>query len=218
MRDNGFVHALYLSDHLPATVISKRVIQDCPERLVAEKYFDNKIAGEELFAIGKEEFLRSRAAITRAACEALKVNEPWPDGVSHEILNVVSDELFPDWVECLYQHIASGDKGNINLDYFTAASFRRPPQKILGLIRQKQQSKGIDTLGTAMLLFLEKNLTGGVSLARAKKDLLGAVPINDQELSNQEIIDRALRLLGKRQPVSREEAWILQSEIYGSWT
>jgi hypothetical protein len=47
---------------------------------------------------------------------------------------------------------------------------------------------------------------------------MAATPMNDQELSNQEIIDRALRLLAKRRPVSLEEAWTLESETCGSWT
>lgn len=217
LQKNGFVIGLDLPDHLPRTVISKRIVPGCEARLIAERYFDNKISGEQRFAIERDEFARSRAAVAQAACKALTVSEPWPDGASHEILNVVSDALFPEWSECLYRRIVS-DAGRIDLRYFTAASFQHPPQKIRALIRENLGRKGIDTLDVALLLFLEKNLTGTVSLERAKKTLMAATPMNDQELSNQEIIDRALRLLAKRHAISLEEAWTLESEIYGSWT
>lgn len=217
LQKNGFAIGLDLPDHLPGTVISKRVVPDCEARLIAERYFDNKISGEQRFAIERDEFARSRAAVAQAACKALTVSEPWPDGVSHEVLNVVSDALFPEWSECLYRRIVS-DAGRIDLRYFTAASFQRPPQKIRGLIRESLGRKGLDTLDVALLLFLEKNLMDTISLGRAKRALMAATPMNDQELSNQEIIDRALRLLAKRRPVSLEEAWTLESETYGSWT
>lgn len=216
LRENGFVYSHGQPRQLPNTVISERIVPGCPERLIAEKFFDNKIAGEERFRIGKEEFVRSRAAVANAACAALEVSEPWPDGVSHEILNVVSDQLLPEWSECLYRHIAES-KGYISLSYFTDASFQRPPQKALPLIRQMQGSARLGIWHVAHLLILEKNLTGAVSLERAKKALMTAPPEPDQQLSTQEIIDRVLRLLTKRQPVSLEDAWTLESEITGSW-
>jgi hypothetical protein len=216
LRESGFVYSLGQARHLPNTVISERIVPGCPERLVAEKYFDNKIAGEERFRIGEEEFVRSRAAVAKAACAALEVSEPWPDGVSHEILNVVSDQLLPEWSECLYRHIAES-KGYISLNYFTDANFQRPPQKALPLIRQMQGSARLRILDVALLLILEKNLTGAVSLERAKQALRTAPPMPDQQLSTQEIINRVLRLLTQRQPVSLEDAWTLEGEITGSW-
>ena len=216
LRENGFVYSNGESPHSPTTVISARIVPNCQERLVAEKYFDNKIAGEERFRMRKEEFVRSRAAIAKAACAALKVSEPWPDGVSHEILNVVSDELFPEWSGCLYRHVAES-KGFISLDYFTRESFRHPPAAMLPFFRQIERSDRLSIGYVALLLFLEKNLTGAVSLERAKTLLMAAPEAPDQELPRQEIIDRALRLLARQEPVSLGEAWTLQAEITGSW-
>jgi hypothetical protein len=217
LRNNGFVHSHGQPRQLPNTVISERIVPGCPERLVAEKYFDNKIAGEERFRIGNEEFIRSRAATAKAACAALAVSEPWPDGVSHEILNVVSDELFPEWSECLYRHVAES-KGFIGLDYFTDESFRHPARAMLPFFRQIERSDRLSISYVAQLLFLEKNLTGAVSLQRAKRLLMAAPPVPDQLLPRQEIIDRVLGLLARKDPVSLDEAWTLESEITGSWS
>lgn len=215
LRENGFVYSNGELPHSPTTVISARIVPNCQERLVAENYFDNKIAGEERFRIAKQAFARSRAAIAKAACAALKVSEPWPDGVSHEILNVVSDELFPEWSDCLYRHVAES-KGFISLDYFTGESFRHPPATMLPFFRQIERSDRLAVAEVALLLLLEKNLTGAVSLQRAKR-LLMAAPVADQQLAGEEIIDRVLGLLARQEPVSLEEAWTLQAEITGSW-
>jgi hypothetical protein len=212
-RRHGFVRALYLPDGLPITVISKRIIHGCRERLLAEKYFDNKIAGESLFPIGKLEFENSRPAVAFAACEALKVSAPWTDGVSHEILNVVSNELFPYWTACIQEHIENS-KITIELFYFTTASFERPPSEILSIVRQKQRSKLFSTYGMALLLFLDKNLTRSVAAKRAKFLLNSAEPVNDQKITNQQIIDRALRLLAKPGVVTFDAAIRFGDEIY----
>jgi len=217
LKRTGFVYALDLPSHLPSSVVSGRVVGGCVDRLAAEKYFDNSIAGERRFEIGPKEFARARAPIARAACAALAVSEPWPDGVSHEIFNIVSDELLPEWLDCLYAQFDRAETAVVALNYFTPGLFEHPPHKLLGPVRGALGKRNANTLETALLLFLEKNITGNARPASARKALLAATPMRDTDLSNEEIIERTLRLLAKPSPITRDDAWILQSETYGSW-
>jgi len=217
LKRTGFVYALDSPPHLPSTVISGRIVDGCADRLAAEKYFDNSIAGERRFEIGTEEFAGARTAIARAACAAVAVSEPWPDGVSHEIFNIVSDELLPEWLDCLYAQFEGAETAVVALNYFTPGLFEQPPQKLLGPVRRALGKRNADTLETALLLFLEKNITGNVRPASARKPLLAATPMRDTDLSNEEVIERTLRLLAKPGPITRDDAWTLQSETYGSW-
>jgi hypothetical protein len=88
---------------------------------------------------------------------------------------------------------------------------------MLPFFRQIQRSDRLAISDVALLLILEKNLTGVVSQERARKMLMAAPQVPDQQLSAQEIVDRVLRLLARREPVSLDEAWTLQGEIMGSW-
>jgi hypothetical protein len=217
LKRTGFVYASGLRPHLPSTVVSGRIVEGCADRLAAEKYFDNKIAGERRFDIGAEEFARARDPIARAACAALAVSEPWSDGVSHEIFNIVSDELLPEWLDCLYAQFDGAETVVVALDYFTPGLFEAPPQQLLGPVRRALGKRSADTLETALLLLLEKNITGNARPASARKFLLAATPMRDTDLSSEQIIERTLRLLAKPGPIARDEAWTLQSETYGSW-
>jgi len=74
-------------------------------------------------------------------------------------------------------------------------------------------------MGSDTFLQEGRSATPGVAVAqqRAKKMLMAAQPVRDQELPTEEIINRVLSLLARQEQVSLEEAWTLQGEITGSW-
>lgn len=214
LRKYSFVLALHQANSdLPTTVISEDVIKNCPNRIVAQKYFDNKISGETKFPIKQQEFLLARKDIAIAACKAINTNAPWKDGVSHEIYNIVDDRLFPYWNTCVIENIR--EKKIIDLRLFTSASFIRPDKQLLPELNRLIDDPDAVVFDLALAFILKKNMGEQVSLDVALKRLKLGKAVPDYQISNDETINSIMRLLRRHGKVNKGSAIELEMVIFG---
>jgi hypothetical protein len=214
LRKYSFVLALHQANSdLPTTVISEGVIKNCPNRIVAQKYFDNKISGETKFPIKQQEFVLARKDIAIAACKAINTNAPWKDGVSHEIYNIVDDRLFPYWNACVIENIR--EKKIIDLRLFTSASFIRPDKQLLPELNRLIDDTDADVFDLALAFILKKNMGDQVSLDVALKRLRLGKVVSDYQISSDAAINSIMRLLRRHGKVNKGSAIELEMAIFG---
>lgn len=214
LRKYSFVLALgQANSDLPTTVISEDVIKNCQNRIVAQKYFDNKISGETKFPIKQQEFLLARRDISTAACKAINTNSPWKDGISHEIYNIVDDGLFPYWNTCVIENIR--EKKIIDLRLFTSASFIRPDKQLLPELNRLINDADAVVFDLALAFILKKNMGEQVGLEVVLKRLKLGKAVPDYQVSNDETIDAIMRVLRRHEKVNKNVVIELEMAIFG---
>lgn len=214
LRKYSFVLALHqIKTGLPMTVVSDSVVGDCKNRIIVEKYFDNKIAGRAKFEIKQRNFYRAKRDIAVAACKAVNTTAPWVDGVSHEIYNVVDDRLFPYWNACVIESMK--EKKIVDLRLFTELSFIRPDGKLLPELNRLIDDGDTDLFDIAVAFVLKKNMGEAVSLDVASKRLKLAKLTPHAQISRDEAIDAVMRLLKGHEKVNKAGAIKLEMNIFG---
>lgn len=208
LESKGFALTLVTAKKYPAVVISGSMISSCKHRIVAENYFQNKIDGNNEYRIDKRDLQEAQKDIAAAAYRAIQTKGVWRDGVTHEILNIIDDDLLPAWIEWEKKAIS---EGHLSVEYFPPSSFLIPDASVIKLVHEKIQA-GLVKEQAAFALFLLKNSGDEVDLAVARKTLEEAGNLDyfsNQEINrrySQKIVDGAMTLLSRSGKISRREA------------
>jgi len=216
---HGFFYVVgeSLPPQYPPVLISKTVIRDCTNRWVAEKYFANKISGKKDLPVTAQELAKARRDIAFAVPKAIKASPAWPDGVGHEIMNIVDDALLPDYWDAIIDTI--NETGHIVYPtYFTKSMFEHPKgelKKHLDRILEKKDN--LHTYDVALILFIEKNMGYSINAQNAIDKFKESKPVQDYEfgISNKEIVSRALALLEKSGTITYDDVTSFVGEIFG---
>jgi hypothetical protein len=197
---------------IPYVMISPKIIASCENRIIASKYFVNSIAGQSVFKLDSGEMTKARADIAFASFRALQARGVWRDGTEHEIYNVVSDQLLPDWLQWQRELIR---KRGLYPKYFTGKSFETPDASLtteLDLILADEKSD-LGELGVAY--FLRRNLGLSVSVEEMESALKRRGQI--QKVFTPDQVERgisfAIKLAGSKQRFTQRDAWDFITEL-----
>lgn len=212
LKQYGFVYLMEAPNGLPNVVISDDIISNCRARHIAEKYFTCKVSGNDVFEVTEYELEFAKKEISKAVFYALdpKNNNVWVDGLSHEIYNIVSDELLPDWWEFVSKKLALSD---VDLDFFTWSMWENPDKSIIPAIERGLLNESLSTYHVSLLLFLKKNVGVSVDMIDAERRLRAAHSSNG-EIDEEEIMVTALNLL-KKANINYSDALEFNNVIYG---
>lgn len=214
LERDGFVIGTAIPETYPNIVVSSKLISDCDTRYMVTAYFSNKISGEERFPIQRPLSVSQRKVLSETVCRAFRKPQLWTDGVSHEVFNTVSSDIFPEFFDCITRRVSDGE--TIGPELFTETAFAGPSERLLSSIRrQLEMDRTITSDQVAMMLFVLKN---GGRLPREPESmtfLQNSRSVDYGEIDNEEIIKRALTLLDGDESVSLSRARQFQAEIWG---
>lgn len=211
---DGFVIGTGIPEGYPNIVISKKMISGCDERYLAEAYFSNKISGDERFIIERPFSDSQRRVLSETVCVALGKSQVWSDGVSHEVLNTVSADIFPEFFDCIVWRVKSGK--TIGPEFFTEAAFAEPSTQLLNSIKRKLKTdRSITSDQIAIMLFVLKNGHCLPKDGELRRLMENSMPVEAGDITNYQIIERALGLLANEQSISLSQARAFDADIWG---
>ena len=211
---DGFVMGAEISYDYPNVVVSERLIGGCDERYLAASYLSNKISGEERYFIERPILSSRKLVLSKVVCSALEEPQIWRDGASHEIWNAVSEDVFPDFFECIIRRVKS--KKIISSKFFTEAAFVDPSEQLVFALRQEvEMDVNITSDQVSMMLFVLRNGGELPDMDRVTEILRRSVAVKTGDIPNDEIIERALELLSSDRDISLSQARSFEEEIWG---
>ena len=215
----GFAYSLSnYNEFVPEIYISDSIVRDCKVRVIAARYFYNKINGMNKYKIDRDEFSSYKKQISFIAYSALTHGyNVWRDGTSHEIYHIVVD-LWPEWNEFLVKYLTEYVSGTyFPIEVFPKGSFSSPTESLIVALDAFVDRPGSGRVEAAIGYFFKKNFGYKLNIDDVEKELiLKSDPYVEQRFDKEfDVVGKAVELLSKDSKITYGELLGYMVYAYG---